>query len=261
MIKAVFFDIDGTLLSFKTHELPKSTRDALYALKEKDIKIFIATGRPPISLESIKHILNFEFDGYVALNGQYCLVNNEMIYDSPLPVNSIDSTISYMKEKNISCLFAELEYSYLNIINDRVHQLQEFLGSTDDLPPVDTTNRIYENKVYQLCPYILEDEEEEFFKHMPYCKSVRWNPLFVDVIPENGGKPVGIQKILDYFNLSQDECMAFGDGGNDISMLQFAKIGVAMGNANESVKEHADYVTTSVDDNGIINALKHYNII
>ena len=74
---------------------------------------------------------------------------------------------------------------------------------------------------------------------MPGCRGVRWNPLFVDVIPNDGGKGKGIEKLLYYMGLSKDEAMAFGDGGNDIEMLEFVKYGVAMGNAGEDVKKSA----------------------
>ena len=70
-----------------------------------------------------------------------------------------------------------------------------------------------------------------------------------------------VDKIIEYFGISLNETMAFGDGGNDISMLQHAGLGVAMGNAKEEVKQKADYVTTSVDEDGIANALKHFGII
>ena len=67
--------------------------------------------------------------------------------------------------------------------------------------------------------------------------------------------------MLDYFGMDVSETMSFGDGGNDIPMLQYAHIGVAMGNATDNVKEIADYVTTSVDEDGIANALKHFGVI
>lgn len=67
--------------------------------------------------------------------------------------------------------------------------------------------------------------------------------------------------MLEYFKIPLKECMAFGDGGNDIAMLQHAGIGVAMGNADDDVKQYADYVTDSVDEDGIFKALKFHNII
>ena len=68
-------------------------------------------------------------------------------------------------------------------------------------------------------------------------------------------------KILEYFGISRDECMAFGDGGNDIPMLEYAGVGVAMGNAKEDVQAKADFITKSVDDDGVAYALRHYGLI
>ena len=70
-----------------------------------------------------------------------------------------------------------------------------------------------------------------------------------------------MDKIIEYYGINISETMAFGDGGNDITMIEHAAIGVAMGNANEGVKEVADYITDDVDNNGIYNALKHFSII
>jgi hydroxymethylpyrimidine pyrophosphatase-like HAD family hydrolase len=84
--------------------------------------------------------------------------------------------------------------------------------------------------------------------------------LFTDVVPVGGNKSIGMEKILAYFGISREETMAFGDGGNDIPMLEYAGIGVAMGNASEEVQRHADFVTSGVDDEGIVHALKHFHI-
>ena len=89
----------------------------------------------------------------------------------------------------------------------------------------------------------------------------RWHFSFADVNPKCSGKNVGIDKIIEYYSIDLSETIAFGDGGNDISMIKHAAIGVAMGNANDDVKEVADYVTDSVDEDGIYNALKHFNLI
>ena len=98
-------------------------------------------------------------------------------------------------------------------------------------------------------------------QELPHCEVTRWHPLFADIIPRGSSKQVGIDKIAEYFGIGIDECIAFGDGGNDISMLRHAGIGVAMGNATDEVKQNADYVTTPIDDGGILYALKHFNIL
>ena len=81
MIKAIFFDIDGTLASFKTHQIPLQTFDALTKLQEKGIKLFIATGRGKDGLFVLN---NFPFDGYITLNGQYCYTKDELIYENTI---------------------------------------------------------------------------------------------------------------------------------------------------------------------------------
>ena len=81
MIKAIFFDIDGTLVSFKNHQIPASTIESLKKLKEKGIKIFVATGRGKDGLDILDEI---EFDGYITLNGQYCYVDNQIIYENTI---------------------------------------------------------------------------------------------------------------------------------------------------------------------------------
>ena len=93
------------------------------------------------------------------------------------------------------------------------------------------------------------------------CESSRWHPAFTDVNTKGGGKHIGIDKIIEYYGIDLSETMAFGDGGNDITMIEHASIGVAMGNANEGVKEVADYITDDVDSDGVYKALKHFNIL
>ena len=98
-------------------------------------------------------------------------------------------------------------------------------------------------------------------QEMPNCESTRWNPLFTDVVPKGSSKRVGIDKMLEHFQIALDECMAFGDGGNDIQMLSHVGIGVAMGNATAQVKEIAEHVTDDIYHDGIFNALSYYNLI
>ena len=93
------------------------------------------------------------------------------------------------------------------------------------------------------------------------CSITSWNPTGIDIVARGSGKAAGIAQFIEEQGLDRSEIMAFGDGENDIEMLKYAGIGVAMGNAGDAVKAAADYVTDSVDENGIENALKHFGLV
>ncbi|WP_288304610.1 Cof-type HAD-IIB family hydrolase [uncultured Fusobacterium sp.] len=260
MIKAVFFDVDGTLVSFKTHKVSQGTLDAIKQMQAKNIKVFVATGRHPSILYLGNNVDEIKFDGFVTLNGQYCFTDkNEVIYEKHICKEDIESIVKFIKENDITCGFVEDKEMYLNQITDSVRNV---LNSVNlPIPLITDISRAIHGKVFQLNPYIPVDFQDKFMEAMPNCEATRWSPLFIDVIPAGGGKHVAIEKIMDYYGYSRDEIMAFGDGGNDKTMIMAAGIGVAMGNANEDVKEVAEYVTASVDDEGVVKALKYFNII
>ena len=93
------------------------------------------------------------------------------------------------------------------------------------------------------------------------CESSRWYPAFADVTAKGVDKGKGVKSVAKYCGFSISEVMAFGDGGNDISMLKYVGTGVAMGNAKDDVKAIADYITDSVQEDGIVSALKHFDIL
>ena len=90
---------------------------------------------------------------------------------------------------------------------------------------------------------------------------MRWHELFADVVAGNVSKSAGIDAMIDHYGIGLSETMAFGDGGNDILMLDHVAIGIAMGNAGDKVKEHADYITDDADKDGILHALQHFGLL
>ena len=256
MIKILFFDIDGTLLEFGKKKMHQELVDALNKVKKKGIKIILATGRPPFVVPKFHGI---EFDGVLSFNGSYCFTPNELIYKNPMDKKDIETFVENAKRLNkavtlaginkMGCNFDdEILEEYFMIANQHVHVLDEF-------------NNFMEEEIYQMMVATTEDQNELILENTTTLKVARWWDKACDIISCNGGKDIGIQKILDYFNFNKEEAMAFGDGGNDISMLKYVGTGVAMGNAKDDVKAIANYITDSVQEDGIVSALKHFNII
>ncbi|MDR0395164.1 MAG: Cof-type HAD-IIB family hydrolase [Tannerella sp.] len=258
MVKALFFDIDGTLVSFKTHRIPDSTRKSIETIRNKGIKVFIATGR---HFSVINNLDDMTFDGYITMNGCYCLQGTDnVIFKKSIEQSDVNRFIDYLQqEKELSCLFVEEHRLSLNYVDDEMQFLINLLKQ--DMPSVNDLDYYRDKELFQLTAFFKDSQEEEVMSLLPNCSSMRWYPTFSDVIAKGVDKGVGIDQFCNYYGFPLEETMAFGDGGNDIEMLRHAGIGVAMGNANDNVKQAADYVTDSVDDDGILKALQHFELI
>lgn len=256
MIRAVFFDIDGTLVSLRTHRISESTHYALKELKKKGIKIFIATGRHQLQLNNLEDI---EFDGYVTLNGQYCYDNNKIIHTHPIHKDDIRAIVSQLEVPLYTCMFTEENDIYINAVTPAIETVQKSISFP--MPPVKDISKAMTNNIYQLMIFVPETEVSLPLSALPHCKSTRWHPLFIDATPIDGGKEKGIGKMIDFYNIKPEETMVFGDAHNDISMLTYAGTGIAMGNAADEVKAAADYITEDADNDGIYHALKRFDII
>lgn len=112
--------------------------------------------------------------------------------------------------------------------------------------------------VLQLTPILSQEDEELIMRSLPDCTSCRWHPDFADITMKSADKGMGLSAIIARHGIKPEETMAFGDGGNDMSIIKKAGIGVAMGNANEPLKNAADYITDSVDEDGIYKALERW---
>jgi len=259
MIKAVFFDIDGTLISFNTHQIPSSTEMAIQELKAKGIKVFISTGR---SINSIHHIKYLGFDGFITFNGGYCVTQEgDVIFRKAIDSADIDALLKYHHEVSpIGFSFMSEHQISINQVSPEIQSMYSQLNL--EVPVLIDYDSFDSSSVLQTNLFIDPVQEVELMpKIMPNSIATRWSPLFADVNPMGQSKKVGIDIFLNHFGIDISETMAFGDGGNDITMLQHCQIGVAMGNANPEVKEIADYTTSTVDEDGIYLALKHFKVI
>ena len=239
MTRAIFFDIDGTLVSFQTHTIPASTIEALTLAHQQGIQIFIATGRPTLIINNLGELQSRGLiDGYITMNGGYCYVADELVYKSCIPEH--DASVCQPDD-----MLRYIFYQHLGV--------KEF--------PVENFDKAIQRDVYQITSFFNPEQEKELLPHVSNCEFGRWHPAFVDITAKSNTKQKGIDKFIERFGFKLEETMAFGDGGNDMGMLRHAGIGGAMGNATDEVKAVADYVTTSVDEDGIYRALKHFEII
>ena len=192
MIQAIFFDVDGTLVSFRTHTIPASTLEALHTLRAKGIKLFLATGRHQAMLRSVQEL--FPFDGCVTLSGQYCFVGDRVLRSSPMPPEAVEELVAAAEGNTFSSIFLEGEDIYLNCVNDLTRQFIQDLYIP--MPPVRPARYALGREIYQAVTFLSREQEHLLLDRAPHLKTTRWHPNFLDVIPPTGGKDLGMDAIL-----------------------------------------------------------------
>ncbi|NMA75245.1 MAG: Cof-type HAD-IIB family hydrolase [Bacteroidales bacterium] len=260
MIKAIFLDIDGTLVSFKTHTIPESTIEALHKAKNRGTRIFIATGRPKAIINNLGALGDDLIDGFITMNGAYCFTQDKILYKNNIPHPDVEKIAEEAEQRGFATIFVGEHDMVVSQMNDLVNEVFQKQLNVSPFPEV-SLNEAIDKEIYQITPFITEEEEFEILSQLSNIEPGRWHPDFVDITAKGNTKQKGIDVIIDHFNINLNDTLAIGDGGNDIGMIQHAKVGVAMGNARKKVQEIADYVTTSVDENGVWNALKKFEVI
>lgn len=260
MIRAAFFDIDGTLLSPVTGEVPQTAISALHKLQEQGIYTFIATGRSACQLDFITQV--HDFDGFVTINGQHVTANNKLLVSNPIDPSDVEIARKHAEEGRYPCFFLTPHDFY--IVNETGDETQTtMLENMLAYEHIDrrAAHEVVCDEVYQMGPFLSPEQEHILLDETKGVEAIRWCDLFCDVLACGGDKKHGIQAVLDEFGLNHDEVIAFGDGGNDIGMFDVCGTSVVMGSAAESVKAHADYITDAAENDGIANALKHFGLI
>lgn len=261
MIHSIFFDIDGTLVSFRTHAVPPSAAHSIKECQARGIRVFLCTGRPKILVQdfSLPQFGNLHFDGLIAQNGCYCATGDgQVIYQSIIDPRDIRALVRYLNDHEpfpVSLMTSDKVY--INYIDQRVENLAAFLGvGLPEVRPLETVRGdVMQVNIYG-DNYLESKVMREVFTR---CESSRWHPDFADVTPQGNSKKTGIEKILQHYGLERKGTMAFGDGGNDISMLEYVEIGVAMGNADDPhVLEAVSHIAPPLDEDGIARFLNSF---
>lgn len=247
-VKAAFFDVDGTLLSFKDHRVPETALIALSELAKSGVRCFLATGRAPYQVDEMPIDC---FEAFILFNGQLCLNRDEVFHDECLDRRDVAAVVGQVKAGLYNCVFMERGRCYASGHDDGVRAIEQASGVHF---PDGNIDEALENDIYQLNVYLDPGQTDIAKQAASHCKFTRWSPHFVDVFPQHGGKHAAVRRTLERYGIRPEEAIAFGDGGNDLSMFGVVGTSVAMGNGNPEVREQADYVTDDVDADGIYNA-------
>lgn len=254
MTKAIFFDIDNTILSHKTGGIPESFLTSLEKLKANGTRCIVTTGR---SLPELREMdfLKYPFDGYILLNGQLCLDGNfEVIYDNPLHGKTKDLLLKAFNEKKYPIELFEKDRMYTSFINS---DIIDSLAVVSTVPP--EPEEYCGNNIYMASVFFPDDYDGSF--EIEGLKLIMFGNKAADLVSTDINKASGIRAMMEFFRISHEDTIAFGDGVNDVDMLKYVSLGIAMGNGCEEAKQAADYITADIDDDGIEKALLHFHII
>lgn len=257
MIKIIFFDIDGTLRGFKEKGIRSSVYEAIDLAKSQGVKCFIATGRHPFEIKAAKLLGDLEFDGYIYLNGSYCVNGNgNVLHHMPLHASQIQALIDMRSTLDFATAFLGANEIYINRVTPLVKQVHQSVISP--IPPiVSDMQPLVNHCFYQAVIYGEPETLDQVVSRLPLCKAVYWgSKTAINIIAADSDKCVGIERTLQALNLPIQSAAAVGDANNDAQMLKAVGFGVAMGNGYPEAKAAADYIAPHIDDDGLLKAVK-----
>ena len=254
--KIVFFDVDGTITNHKDGSISRSTIEAIKTLKNKGIKVVAATGRP---LSMCKELQEFGIETFITANGGYVKHIEKIIHKVPMDKRIIQQVMEYAKLQNNGLSFYTEEFSMNGITEKEILSALKETLSLSEYPEIN--DLIHNEEVFLLCLFANDEAVEKYKLKFPHLTFKRWHPYVLNVLQEDISKSLAIMKTLDFFGINRSEAIAFGDGENDIDMLELVGLGIAMGNGNQKLKNVADFVTKPSSEDGIDYALKKYGII
>ena len=255
-IRIIFFDIDGTLIDMEKKHMTDTMLHTLRQLKRRGYILCLATGRGPSSLPRFEGV---EFDAFLTFNGSYCFTPREDLFSNPLPAEDVDTLLRNAASIGRPVSIATADRYAANGADEDLIQYYAFAGKEVEIP--DDFHQLIKSPVYQVMLGCRESDHPALLRGTRNTKAAAWWDRAADFIPADGGKGSGIRKILEHFGLSRENALAFGDGSNDIEMLQAVGTGIAMGNASDKVKAQADAVCPCVGDEGITSYCMEHGLL
>ena len=253
--KIIFFDIDDTLS--RNGEIAPQNKATLEALAKTDIKLVISTGRskPILPLDIIALLEADILDAIICMNGQYSFDNERVISHYPLSDEQSSAITQLCQQSGLVYKFD----SATHIIWSDEHEWQERYHDKIKSCSIIDPDYCRFNTVYQ-CSVFFDDQDKKM-QEVNFAeqdlKLVPWHEIVADILPIDASKARGILDVCAYFDVDASDCMAFGDGLNDLEMFDLVGYAVAMGDAKPELIERADFVTGTIEEHGIQAVVKH----
>ena len=256
-IKIIFFDIDDTLRNSKTGFVPSTIPTIFKQLREKGILTGIATGRGIFGV--VPEIKTLKPDFFVTLNGAYIEdKKGNVIYSNKIAKDKVEEYITWTKEVGI-------DYGLVGSHAAKLSRQTEMISQAIDpiYPDLEVDPDFYQKEdIYQM--WTFEEQGDDLVLPDTLASTlrmVRWHEHSSDVVPTSGSKAAGVAKVVDQLGLKPENVMVFGDGLNDLELFDYAGISVAMGVSHEKIKEKADYITKTLEEDGIFDALEGFGMV
>lgn len=255
MSKLLLLDIDGTLLNSKK-ELPVSAKEALVKARQKGHDLAIATGRAPFMIHNL--LKELEIDTYITFNGQYIVHGSKPIHSEALKPGSLSDIVEFAEQRDHPLVFMNEKKMVSSI--DFHPDIDESIKTLKFPHPPAEKEFHMNNDIYQALVFCKEEEEKQYHNNFEDLRFVRWHRVSCDILPLGGSKASGIERLIKATGHSLKETIAFGDGLNDVQMMEIAGFSVAMDNGHDETKKLASYVAGHVDEDGLAKAFEHLKL-
>ncbi len=261
----IVLDLDGTLTNTQKVITPK-TKQALMKIQEDGVKVVLASGRPTAGIVKLaKELCLDKYEGYIlSFNGARIIdvKTKEIIYNKVLPKEMIPDIFKAVKELEVGILTYEEDEIILGNGIDEYNQLESRVNGIPMKEVDDFAS--YINFPVNKClltahpDKILHAETVLKQKFGEYLNIYKSEPFFLEIMPRNIDKAYSLSKLLNHVGLTRKQMICCGDGFNDLTMIRFAGLGVAMENAQEAVRNEADFITYSNDEDGIAYVIERF---
>jgi hypothetical protein len=264
MRKLLFFDIDGTVLTEGQHRyVPESTKEAIRRLQENGHLCFINTGRSWSEIHD--NITDLGFDGFVCGCGTYIRYHGEVLLADQIPTRLSDKVyealhtyrLEWLLEGQHGIYYSDQPYiTHIGDFHREYHAL--FPDRCVDYPP-EKRGLVFDK--FCICTHKDSDLSAFMDRFQKDFSFIDRGNGFYEVVPVGHSKATGIQFLMNYFDVPLEDTIAIGDSSNDMPMLEFAGLSIAMKKSDAIVLDTADYITDTVENDGIYKAMKHFNLV